>query len=84
MISLETVFADISITFFTEVQCLCLFMFACPILFISTYNITFTSWVITQWKMFSRQPDRWYQVDSAPCDRSVLIRICFVAKAGLD
>ena len=34
--------------------------------------------------MFSRQPDRWYQLESAPCDRSVLIRISFVAKTGLD
>ena len=33
---------------------------------------------------FSRQPDRLYQVESAPCDRNVLIRICFVAKTGLD
>ena len=32
--------------------------------------------------MFSRQPDRWYQVESTPCDWSVLIRICFVAKKG--
>ena len=66
MILLETVFAEINITFFTEVLCFCIFRFARTILFICTCNTTFTSWVITQWKMFSRQPDRWYQVESTP------------------
>ena len=27
--------------------------------------------------MFPRSPDSWYQVESTPCDRSVLTRICF-------
>ena len=80
MISLKTDFEDINITFFTEVWCFCLFIFACTISFISTCNTTFTNWVITWCKMFSRQPDRWYQVKSGPCDRSVLMKICFVAK----
>ena len=68
MTLLETVFADVNITFFTEVWCFCLVIFACTISFISTYNTIFTSWVIILWEMFSRQLDRWYQVESSPCD----------------
>ena len=79
MMLLETVFTDINIIFFTEVWCVCLFIFACTVVLISTYNVTFTSWVITQWEMFSREPDRWYQVESTPCNKKVLIRIHFVA-----
>ena len=51
MILLETVFLDISITFFTEVWCFYLFVFAYTILFISTHNAALTNWVISQWKM---------------------------------
>ena len=40
MTSLETVFADIKITFFTDVWCFCFFIFACTIFFINT-----SSWV---------------------------------------
>ena len=84
MISLETAFEDISITFSKEVWCFCLFIFACTIIFITKYNTTFTNWIITHLKIISRQPEGWYQVESASCDASVLIRICFIAKTGLD
>ena len=40
MTSLETVFAEIKITFFTDVWCFCFFIFACTIFFINT-----SSWV---------------------------------------
>ena len=82
IMSFETDFADINITFFTEVWCFCLFIFAWTIPFISTCNTTFTNWVITSCKWFCRHPNRWYEVNSVPYDRSVLMRICFVAKAG--
>ena len=36
------------------------FTFACIIYSICTYNTMFANWVITWWKMFSKQPDRWY------------------------
>ena len=75
-----------NITFCSEVWCFCLFIFACTILFIRTnkYNTTFTNCLISRWKMFSRQPDRWYRGALASCNRSVQISICFVVKIGLD
>ena len=36
------------------------------------------SWVIIQRKSFPRQPGRWYQVELAPFNRSVLNKICLL------
>ena len=59
-------------------------LFAFTISSISISNKVFTNWVINQCNMFTRQPGRWYQMKWNPCDRSVRMRIRFVAKTRLD